>query len=93
MASIINAFRNIISDSSWFLKVVLMAVPVFTVLNYMLGQSGGIDEKTIALAGGVLCLYIGCGTYMMNRNINNNSPILPNILGIPELLFHSFFYK
>ena len=91
MASIINAFRNIISDSSWFLKTVLMAVPVFMVLNYSIGQGTGFDEKTMALFGAVLCIYIGCGTYMMNRNINNNSPILPNLLGLPELLFHSFF--
>lgn len=91
MSSIINAFRNIIGDKAWFLKTVLMAIPVFMVINYEIGGEEGLNEIKIALYLAVLFVYIGCGTYLMNRNINNNSPILPSLLGIPELLFHSFF--
>ena len=91
MSSIINAYRNIISDNSWFVKAVIMTIPVFMLLNFALGKEGGINETNIAMAIIAGCLYLGVGTYIMNRNINNNSPILPNLLGIPELLFHTFF--
>jgi hypothetical protein len=91
MSSIINAYRNIISDNSWFVKAVIMTAPVFMLLNFALGKEGGISETEIAMSIIAMCLYLGIGTYMMNRNINNNSPILPNLLGIPELLFHTFF--
>ena len=91
MSSIINAYRNIISDNSWFLKTVIMSIPIFMVLNFVMEKTNGIDEKTFALFVAILVLYLGTGTHIMNRNINNNAPILPNILELPELLFHSFF--
>ena len=91
MSSIFSSFKNITSDTQWFMKLCIMTVPVFILMNYFLDENRVFNPHVIPFLIAVLVVYTGCGTFMINRYINNTFPILPNLFGIPELLFHSIF--
>lgn len=88
MASIINALRNISGDNWWAVKIPVMALPVFFILN----NNGieNIDADSNILMFMILgVIYLGCSSILMNRNINNKSPLLPSLFSIPELFIKS----
>lgn len=85
MASVVNAFRNILSDGWWLVKLAILGVPVFLIINNNILQNYDFSNKLIAL---ILLgiLYFGCVSFMMSRNINNLSPLLPGLFNIPEVI-------
>lgn len=85
MASLVNAFRNIMSDTLWILKLIILSAPVYFILNDE-GLSGELLGSNFPVLAGIILLYFGCGAVLMNRNINNNSPVLPSLLTIPEVI-------
>lgn len=91
MSSIFSSFKNITSDTQWFIKLCIMTVPVFLLMNYFLDANRVFNPHVIPFLIAVLVVYTGCGAFMINRYINNTFPILPDLVGIPELLFHSIF--
>ena len=91
MSSIFSSFKNITSDTQWFIKLCIMTVPVFLLMNYFLDANRVFNPHVIPFLIAVLVVYTGCGAFIINRYINNTFPILPDLVGIPELLFHSIF--
>ena len=90
MASVINAVRNIISDSWWLLKIIVFALPIFLILNYkLLDEANQINNIIIFII--ISCLYLGISSFIINRNINNLSPILPSLFSVFDLLKRSIF--
>ena len=88
MASLVNAVRNIMSDGWWFIKIAVLMIPVYLIMENEQMQSEILGSNLPVLF--VLCiLYLGCASVMMNRNINNKTPILPGILTIPEIIIKS----
>ncbi len=85
MASIINALRNISSDSWWFVKIAVMAIPVF---YFFENTSPASFDFYSMLPFFVLfaILYLGVAAILMHRNINNKSPLLPSLFSIPEFV-------
>lgn len=90
MASIINSFRNISSDKFWLIKIIVFAVPVFMILqvNILSGYSFR-DQVIMCLILGIF--YIGISTFLMNRNINNRSPIMPSLIHIIDYFKFTIF--
>lgn len=85
MASLVNAARNILSDNWWFVKLVVLTLPVYLILsNEQMSET--ILNQNIPVLIVLLLIYLGCASVMMNRNINNKSPILPGIFTIPEVI-------
>lgn len=88
MASIVNALRNISSDSWWAVKITVMALPVFFFLQHN-------DITNIDLASNIPIftilgvIYLGVAGVLMHRNIKNKSPLLPSLFSIPELIMKS----
>ena len=85
MASVVNALRNIASDSFWFVKLILMSIPVFMILNVGVLDRFSINEQIIfySILG---VFYLGVAVILMHRNINNISPILPGPTSILEFV-------
>lgn len=88
MASIVNALRNISSDSWWAVKITVMALPIFFFLENNVLEK--VDSSVNALMFIILgVVYLGCAAILMNRNINNKAPLLPSLFSIPELFMKS----
>lgn len=84
MASFINSIRNITSDPWWFVKLSFFSAVVFFVLDQGYYQSNNESYMIVYL---LLCMFgFGCASFLMNRNINNRSPILPSFFNIPVLI-------
>lgn len=90
MASIINSFRNISSDKFWLLKIVVFAVPVFMIIQVNI-LSGYSPRDQVIMCLILSIFYIGISTFLMNRNINNRSPIMPSLIYIADYLKFTFF--
>ena len=85
MASVINAARNLLSDKWWVVKLFVLTVPVFYILqDEYVAQT--IFKENIHILIGLFMLYLGCSSVIMNRNINNKSPLMPGIFTIPEVI-------
>ena len=88
MASVVNAIRNVMSDKLWIIKIFVLSIPVyFTFFDTSISAS--ILNKNFLILIILLLIYLGCASVMMNRNINNKSPILPGIFTIPEIIIKS----
>ncbi len=85
MASIVNALRNISSDNWWFIKILVMAAPLFYFFQNTSPSSFDFDSMLPYFAVGAV-LYLGIAAVLMHRNINNKSPLLPSLFSIPEFL-------
>ena len=85
MASIVNALRNITSDSFWFVKLIFMSIPIFMILNIGILVRFSVNEQIIfySILG---IFYLGVAVILMHRNINNISPILPGPFSILEFV-------
>lgn len=88
MASLINAFRNIISDKMWIIKIAIFTFPIYYILSEDIVDSLFTSNLPIGVA--LVLFYMGIVTIMMNRNINNKEPILPGLFDIPLAIFRSF---
>ncbi|MBQ8887295.1 MAG: hypothetical protein IJY61_06305 [Candidatus Gastranaerophilales bacterium] len=89
MASFINSIRNITSDSWWFVKIAFFSAVVFFVLDQGYYQRNNQSYMIVYL---LLCMLgFGCASFLMNRNINNRTPILPSFFNIPVLIKDSIF--
>ena len=85
MAGVITAFKNITSDPLWFVKIGVFSIPLYLFFtDKKLILSFFPDEFIFYLVLG--CFYLGISSVLINRNINNKSPILPFILDIIELI-------
>ncbi len=88
MASILNAFRNIMSDSWWVVKIVVYALPIFFIVNSGVLSTYTKGDRIIEIL--ILSVaYLGISSFMMYRNINNKQPILPGLFQIPEVLIRA----
>lgn len=88
MASIVNALRNISSDSWWAVKITVMALPIFFFLQYNALED--IDLASYIPVFTVLgVVYLGIAGILMHRNINNKIPLMPSLFSIPELFVKS----
>lgn len=85
MASLVNAVRNIMSDTWWIVKLIVLSAPVYFILNNN-EFAADLMGANIPVLLAILLLYFGCGAVLMNRNINNKSPVLPGIMTIPEVI-------
>ena len=82
MASVLNAVRNILSDSLWIIKIVVFSIPLFFIINY--GSTGDVFGGGRVVPCLVLAsIYIGISSFIINRNVNNTVPVLPSL---PEVL-------
>ena len=86
MASIINAARNIFSDNFWHLKLIIYSVPLYLFINNRMNNLSFSVGYII-----IICLYLGVCIFLMDRNINNKSPLLPSLFDIPELVKKTVF--
>lgn len=85
MAGIITAFRNITSDSLWFIKIAFFSIPLYLFFtNKKLILSFFMHEYIFYVV--LSAFYIGIASILINRNINNKSPILPFLLDIFEYI-------
>lgn len=85
MASVINSMRNIISDSLWVPKILFCSYLVFLFLlnfGYLLKH----PIAMLALLFVMFFVFLGSAGILMHRNINNLSPILPDIRDFRELV-------
>jgi len=81
MASIITAYKNITSDNFWGAKLLAYTAIAFVIAANRNNLSDNIE--TYFFAWGLFLLFmLGVSGFMMNRNINNRTPILPNIFDI-----------
>ncbi len=84
MASFINSIRNITSDPWWLVKVVVYSAIVFYVLDQGYYQR---NNPNYAIAYIILAVIgMGCASFLMHKNINNERPILPSLFSIFELI-------
>ncbi len=87
MASLVNAIRNLEGDRFWLFKTLIFASPIMLIYKNEAFINNSINIKIIILAL-ILILHMGCGIIISNRNINNKSPILPNLFAIHEIILH-----
>ena len=85
MANIVNALRNISSDSWWFVKIAVMTIPIF---YFFENTSPASFDFNMMLPYFVVfaILYLGVVAVLMHRNIANKSPLLPSLFSIPEFI-------
>lgn len=88
MASVWNALRNISSDSWWAVKILVLAIPVYFIVDGTFLSALTEEEKLIVylILG---ALYLGFVGVLMHRNINNKTPLMPSLFSIPELIVKS----
>lgn len=88
MASVWNALRNISSDSWWAVKLLVLSTPVYFIVDGTYLSALTEDEKLVVYI--VLgAFYLGFAGVLMHRNINNKTPLMPSLFGIPELIAKS----
>lgn len=88
--SVINSIRNLKTDSWWFVKIIVIALPVFLILH------NNLYEKTNFLNFCIICsvfigIYFGISSIMISRNIHNETPLLPNFLDIVSIIKRAIF--
>lgn len=88
MANIINAIRNISSDTWWFVKIVVMAAPIFYFFENTSPATFDFNSF-VPYLGLFSVLYLGVAAVLMNRNIQNKSPLMPSLFSIPEYIVKS----
>ena len=84
MTTIINAVRNILSDRFWFLKIICLAYPLYSIITSKNVSHDILSSDNMVLFAILAAAYIGFGAFMMSKNINNKSPIMPSLLTLPE---------
>ena len=85
MASLVNAIRNITGDSTWVVKILLLSVPLFYLIDSEFGSGYQLGDR-FTISAIIFVLYMGVAAIMMNRNINNKAPILPGLFSIGEFI-------
>ena len=80
MASFINSIRNITSDPWWFVKLVAYSAIVFYVLDQGYYQRNNPNYVVVYIL--LVVIGMGCASFMMHKNINNQRPILPSLFSI-----------
>ncbi len=88
MANIVNALRNVSSDSWWFIKILVMAVPIFYFFEYTSPATFDFNSFVPYLVV-FSVLYLGVAAVMMHRNIQNKAPLLPSLFTLPEYIVKS----
>lgn len=88
MANIVNAIRNLSSDSWWFIKVLVLAAPIF---YFFENTSPATFDFNSFLPYFVVfsILYLGFASVMMHRNIQNKAPLMPSLFSLPEFIVKS----
>ncbi len=86
----INAIRNLTSDKLWFIKLCVYAAPVFFFLSNMNSQAVS-QQDMLYIALIFSSVYFGSAAFIMNRNINNTSPIMPSLFSIVKLIKDTVF--
>ncbi|MBQ4123061.1 hypothetical protein IJD44_04990 [bacterium] len=85
MAGVINAFKNIASDRFWIFKIAIFSIPLYLYFSYKkLVLTFFLHDYLFYLVLGIF--YLGISSVIINRNINNKSPILPFIPDAFEVL-------
>ncbi len=90
MASIITAVKNIQSDNFWGAKLLVLTLIAFALFS----NSSTLKENTqnyVFAWGLFVFLMLGVSSFMMNRNINNRTPLLPNIFHIILVIKDAIF--
>ena len=82
MASIITAFKNILTDNFWGVKLACLTGLAFGIFYNQNALSANMQNYTLAW-GLFVFLMLGVSGYMMNRNINNRTPLLPGLIQLP----------
>lgn len=88
MANAINAIKNIISDRIWFIKIAVLAIPVylyFTVDNF----ASSILVNDLNFWAALSILYLGVSSVLIHRNVNNKVPILPSLFDVIDIIRRS----
>lgn len=86
----VNAIRNLTSDKLWFIKLCVYAAPIFLFLNNEKFHS--VSQQDMLYFALILSsVYFGSAAFIMNRNINNKSPIMPSLITIIPLLKDTVF--
>lgn len=88
MADFLLGFKNIRSDKLWIFKIAVFSIPLYIYL---------IDKNTIMALflndtyffAALTAFYLGISAFIINRNINNKSPILPFIKDIFEVILRA----
>lgn len=88
MASLINSLRNISSDSFWAPKLAFLSFFIFIILDNK-EQVVRVGSAIPLLSLFIIIIFMGCASVMMNRNINNKSPLLPGLFSFPEVFVKS----
>ena len=88
MASLINAIRNIEGDRFWFIKGFVLSLPLIMIMGNEAFLNNSFNNQLIIL-GIILVIYNGVSSILIHRNINNESPILPGIFSIFDILLHA----
>ena len=88
MASLINAMRNISGDGMWIVKILLLSCPLFYLIDSEFGSGYPLGDR-FTIMSFIFVLYMGVAAIMMNRNINNKSPILPGLFSVGEFIIKS----
>ncbi len=89
MASVINSVRNIATDTWWLPKIAMFTYLIFLLIlnfEYLLAN----PQRFIALGSLTLVLMLGSAAVMIKRNINNEIPLMPNLLNAPEIIMRAF---
>ena len=83
--SVVNAVRNILSDSFWGFKLLCLTLPVFSIFHFDLLEKYKLNDF-ILIAIIFSTFYFGSAAFLMNKNINNKTPILPSFFTIPSFV-------
>ena len=88
MANIVNAIRNLSSDSWWFIKVLVLAAPIFYFFENTSPATFDFNSFLPYLVVFSI-LYLGFASVMMHRNIQNKAPLMPSLFSLPEFIVKS----
>ena len=85
MASLINSIRSITSDQWWFVKLGIFAAILFFVMDNDLNYPNGNPALTPVYIV-IFVIMLGCASVAMHRNINNKTPLFPNMFNVFEIM-------
>ena len=88
MANAINAMKNITSDKIWFIKVAVLAIPVYAYLtedNFI--PMFFVTDLNFWVV--LSLLYLGVSSVLIHRNLKNKVPILPSFFDIIDVIRRS----
>lgn len=85
MASIITAYKNILTDNFWGLKLLCLTGLAFGIFYNQSSLSTNM-QNYIAAWGLFIVFMLGVSGFLMNRNINNRTPLLPGLIQLPLVI-------